>query len=322
MYKKSFRPFRRLTFIVLLFFIFAGTAVYFFVPSFSRTKSSSRTHASSGNAYSPVYGITLNHLTAKNEKSVLTAIRHMHVRPTVRVVMSPNRSAAYYLPLLKKLHSCATILLCPCDSSYMKDFPSVSAYQKRFDDCADTLAPYVDIWEIGNEVNGEGWLGADSQSVSDRCYAAWKDIHNRKMATELTPYAFAPHAQSISMEKWMKTYIPHDMRLGLNFVLVSYYDADNQGKHENWQQMFSRLTTIFPHAALGFGECGYPAPHDADASCLTQIDAYYHLPKMCPHYVGGGFWWYWQTDCVPYCHNAAFLRIDNDCRWMKSTFTE
>ena len=271
------------------------------------------------NTSSALYGITLNDLTKDNVDEITEALGDMGVRPTVRVVMNPGQGAEEYRPLLEKIHKKADIMLCPCDSSYMKQYKTTAEYQARFADCISLLWDDVDIWEIGNEVNGEGWLGVDAQAVSERIYAVWAQIQERGGITELTPYAFAPGDQSVTMEDWMKKYIPEDMRAGLDYVLVSYYDDDNEGRHEDWDVMFRKLEALFPNAHVGFGECGFPQPHVADSAFKAQVKAYYQMPRLSERYVGGYFWWYWQQDCLPK-ENSGFSWIAGGCDWMKKNY--
>ena len=264
----------------------------------------------------PMYGITCNQITTSNLNQVLLSIQKMSVKPTVRVVLDPSKKALYYRPILKKLHIYAFVMICPCDSSYFSQYPTVKAYQSRYKECVKAFARYVDIWEVGNEVNGEGWLGGTKQSIADRVYSAYNYLHRKGYKTELTPYMFAQGDQFMTMEAWLNRYIPLDMKKGINYVLVSYYDCDNQGKHENWSKMFRNLYKMFPNASLGFGECGYATPHKANSDFDKQMDRYYKMKKYNKRYVGGYFWWYYQEDCVPYSGNTRWKRLNQDIVWM------
>jgi hypothetical protein len=268
----------------------------------------------------PVYGVTLSDPLADNLDEIVQALSRLPVKPTARVVLNRAHPARDYLPALKRIHRVAYVLLCPCDSTEMKDYPTVKAYRARFRDCADTLSACTDIWEIGNEVNGEGWLGGTAETVSARIQAAYREIKGRGLCTELTPYQFRPGDQSMSMEDWLRRYLPAKMRNGLDYVMVSYYDADNGGEHEDWKKMFASLARLFPRAKLGFGECGFPDPCGDAAAFTAQLNRYYRLPKLAARYVGGYFWWYWQEDCVPSEHNARWTSFRDGCAWMKQNW--
>ncbi|WP_315601972.1 hypothetical protein, partial [Treponema socranskii] len=209
---------------------------------------------------------------------------------------------------------------CPCDSEDMKRYKTVKAYTARFADCALHLAPYVDIWEVGNEINGEGWLGGTNALNAQKVYAAWAYLHSRGYKTALTAYMFKPGDQSMTMEAWLAKYVPADMKAALDYVLVSYYDEDNDGEHEDWNTVFENLYRLFPDSLLAFGECGFASPHKAGNDFNKQADAYYLMPPYNDRYVGGYFWWYWQEDCVPHQNNPRWQKMYDDFYRMKELY--
>ena len=99
------------------------------------------------------------------------------------------------------------------------------------------------------------------------------------------------------------------MRNHLDHVLISYYDDDNDGVHDDWQSVFDQLAVIFPDSRIGFGECGFSEPHAYDKVFAQQVTAYYGLKPFNDHYEGGYFWWYWQQDCLPCEDNQAWKMI-------------
>ncbi len=91
------------------------------------------------------------------------------------------------------------------------------------------------------------------------------------------------------MKGWLQTYLPEDLKQGIDYVLVSYYDDDNDGYQPNWQQVFAELETLFSRAKLGIGECGTPSEHAPMARKLQLFRHYYAMPQYTPRYVGGTF---------------------------------
>ena len=268
----------------------------------------------------PLYGITLDALSLSSIDAVTEAIRALPVKPTARVVIDADTRPSDFIPLLSRLHDVAYIMLCPCDSEDMKRYKTVEAYTSRFADCVRYLAPHVDIWEIGNEINGEGWLGGTHAFNARKAYAAWAYLNGRGFATALTAYMFKPGDQSMTMEAWLTTYVPADMKDAIVYVLISYYDEDNDGEHDDWNAVFENLYTLFPHSFFGFGECGFVSPHRAGNAFNKQAAAYYLMAPYNDRYVGGYFWWYWQEDCVPHKNNPRWQTMyDNFCR-MKERF--
>jgi hypothetical protein len=255
--------------------------------------------------------------TSANRSAIITALQACPVKPTVRIVMDKTQTPGGYASLFQAIHNVAYVMACPVDSDYMLSYKTVDAYRQRFVDSVAALEPYVDLWEIANEINGEGpnagqgtasdpaWMGNGTtarQFNANKMYAAYSYLHSLGLKTVLTPYEFAPdcgyNGNTPTMEAWLKTYVPADMKAGIDYVMVSYYEDDNFGYQPNWQSVFNSLQTIFPTARLGFGECGNTSDNATTQSKIAMVHRYYQKPKYVPNYVGGYFWWNWVQDCV------------------------
>jgi hypothetical protein len=61
------------------------------------------------------------------------------------------------------------------------------------------------------------------------------------------------------MLTWAQANVPAQMKQGLDYVLVSYYnDSCSPSQPEpNWQTLFANLSAMFPNAKVGFGEVGW-----------------------------------------------------------------
>jgi len=86
-----------------------------------------------------------------------------------------------------------------------------------------------------------------------------------------------------------------NMKEGLDYVWVSYYEDDCNGYQPEWQNVMDSLHSIFPNSKIGIGECG---TEDSSLKAL-YMQKYYTLNVTTPNFVGGGFWWYYLQDCVP-----------------------
>ena len=293
---------------------------FYFLTVFMLIFSTLGIHAQTPKIHSPLYGITLDAVSASSINKIIDAVKALPVKPTARVVIDTGSKPEDFAPLLAQLHEVSYILLCPCDSFDMKLYKTVESYTERFADCVEHLASYTDIWEVGNEINGEGWLGGTDELTGQKAYAAWKYVHERGFTAALTAYMFKPGSQSMTMEEWLEKFIPSDMKNALDYVLVSYYDKDNEGLHEDWDDMFSNLYKMFPNSLLGFGECGFANPHSIGRSFNAQADAYYRMKPYNDRYIGGYFWWYWQEDCVPHKKNLRWQKIADNFLWMKENY--
>lgn len=94
---------------------------------------------------------------------------------------------------------------------------------------------------------------------------------------------------------WAETNVPAEMKEGLSYVFVSFYEDDCKGPTPDWPAVFRRLARMFPRASLGFGECGTAHPGLKEA----YLNRYYGIRVDEPRFVGGYFWWYFSQDMVP-----------------------
>ena len=265
-----------------LFYLF----VFYFFFNFS-----SNLLATEIKAQEKLYGITIDDGWYDDVKieDIIDGIKNLPVKPVVRIVMSKDIKPKDYVSLFSKVHKVAYIMAQPVDSFEMNTYKNIESYRNRFEDSYRYLKDYVDIWEIGNEVNGEEWIKEN-------------------------PYYFPPEENEISMENWLKKYIPVDMKNGLDYVFVSYYEDDNEGFQPKWKDVFISLEKIFPNSKLGIGECGNTSQNATKQSKIKMINRYYSMPKYTDNFIGGYFWWYWVQDCVPYKNNEVWSEILNNMR--------
>ena len=161
---------------------------------------------------------------------------------------------------------------------------------------ADALGDEIDIWEIGNEVNGE-WTGSRSK-VAAKITAAYNYVKssNHKTALTLSYNENCYGDEKNKMFAWSQAYIPGYMKEGLDYVFVSYYDENCQQESPDWETVFDSLHTIFPNSKLGIGECGTKNKNDKEVT----MKKFYRMGVQRQDFVGGYFWWYYKKDCVPY----------------------
>jgi hypothetical protein len=224
-------------------------------------------------------------------------------RPTIRVVFDPV-AASCYVSAVQAFDQYGYTMGELIDSSAMAQ-TSLSEVQSRVASYVATLGSTVDIWEIGNEVNGN-WLGSDVPAKVEAMYTAVKAAGYQ---TELTLYYQPPQTVSpgYDMIPWEENLnnIPESMHQGLNYVLVSYYETDNDNirpTQAEWDAIFKQLATDFPNAKVGFGEIGLDNP--VTSATLDQAESilgYYYTLEFpdIPQYTRACFWWYAAEDFVP-----------------------
>ncbi|HEY1660429.1 MAG TPA: hypothetical protein VGG14_18900 [Candidatus Sulfotelmatobacter sp.] len=215
------------------------------------------------------------------------------------------------------------------DSSYQGCFTQSTA-QSRWTDYVTTLGSYVDVWEVGNEINGN-WLDSqdaggvgkiscpwttpkttDADVVQDMINA-YNTVKSAGKLAELTLYYPGMGSGCDSPAKfdpitWTEANVPPNMRNGLEYVLVSYYHQDcNSGADPTaaqWGTFFSQVQNLFPNAKVGFGEWGYSSKKLTGNSLTTNLNEGYGMgPYPLPfsaNFASGVFFWEWGDTAVPY----------------------
>jgi hypothetical protein len=281
------------------------------VVSFAALFAAVPTHA----AASPVYGVTIDKI-AKTPR-IVEALAALPERPTTRVYLEPHRDASYYAPALAQIHTVGDVMGELLDSSDEKSL-STDAYQSRVTEYLSALSGSVDIWEVGNEVNGN-WTGP-YETVSAKLSEAYRDVAGAGGRSALTLYenSFGPeHCGDGESEptpvQFTERWVPADVAAGLDYVLLSYYPTQCGGRMPGGAEVaaeLKRLHALYPNAKLGFGEVGLPHPASkrkvGEATAIMRWA--YSLDPGLTYYVGGYFWWYgWQDALKPKARLSAAL---------------
>ena len=178
----------------------------------------------------------------------------------------------------------------------------------------------IDIYEIGNELNGE-WVGANQSEIDAKVLAAYEVVEEE--------YASLNLRSAIALNYWPSsncyaypweataTYagnMPSKIRNGVDYVFLSFYETACSPRaypsNANFISIFNTLKSIFPNAKIGMGEIGAQGSADGvpepDFSEKQRIaNRYYGMhsalkSSLGDRYVGGYFWWYYYQDAVPY----------------------
>lgn len=243
----------------------------------------------------PIYGVTTD--DGYNVGPLIDSVSSLPKKVVTRIVFDPRVPATEYLPGVTAVYDASYVMGELLDSYAMKSY-SKTDYIRRAKEYLNKLGGVVDIWEVGNEVNGE-WLGTTS-SIIAKISGAFDVLKQAGKVTALTLYYNAGcEAPGREMFAWTNANIPARMKTGLDYVWVSYYEDDCFGLQPNWQDVFSRLALMFPNSKLGIGEMGTLDP----ARKQEMLAKYYKLSKpgaiTAPRFVGGYFYWYYRQDMVP-----------------------
>ncbi|MFM8313841.1 MAG: hypothetical protein ACKOA8_06110 [Deltaproteobacteria bacterium] len=239
-----------------------------------------------------LYGVTIDSISSL--PATLDALSSLSKKPMTRIVFDEWQPATLYTSAVSQIYSKSYVLGEILDSSAMKQY-SLAQYKARTSEYLKAMYSTVDLWEVGNEINGE-WLGGTSAVVA-KMSAAFDLVKAKNAKTALTLY-YNPDCwakPSHEMFRWATQNIPDRMKTGLDYVLVSYYEEDCNNYQPDWQNVMSRVAQLFPNSKVGIGECGTRDP--AKKAALSK--QYYSLKLNIPSFIGGYFWWYFKQDMVP-----------------------
>lgn len=271
----------------------------------------------------PIHGVTVDDKNDLRKDAflakVLESLTHLSVKPTVRIVYAPGNkkgpfSANSYMDATRQIKSVGYVFGQPVDSFYMRCF-TPSEYLNRFKNYVTTLGPSVDIWEVGNEINGE-WLFGNTRRCSPKAAVSsttqadvvtkmtetYDYLKSQGKVTALTLYYNTPCRRPAANEMfaWADANIPVRMKTGLDYLFVSYYEVDCQGYKPDWDRVFGQLATMFPNSKLGISEFGWSNKRKPDAVIRDLVQRHYAVHPNVSNWVGGGFYWEFAIDMVPY----------------------
>jgi hypothetical protein len=262
--------------------------------------------------YEPIMGVTVDDIS--NPYVIKKSLSSLSRRPFARIVFDEYMQPSYYKNTVADFHTVAGIMGMILDSYYVKEY-SQKDYEQRTRDYVNTMAEQVDIWEVGNEINGE-WLG---QGAIDKAVAAYEIVKAAGEPAALTLYYNGIYANGEptanncwekpehQMQVWAENNVPEHMKKGLDWILVSFYEEDCENISPDWPRIFDDLHDIFPNSKLGFGEVGSSESSQKE----TIFRRYYGMDRIRPEFIGGFFWWYFNEDMVP--NNSKMWDLLNDC---------
>ena len=262
-----------------------------------------RAAASPPTPAAPLYGVTIDRLAGID--SVVAAERSLPERPITRVYFAASEPASYYGSAVPLLHSVGQVMGELLDSSDAASI-STSAFQSHVESYLHVLGSSVDLWEVGNEVNGN-WTGPYAAGAA-KLTEAYDDVAGTGGRTALTLYAneYGPDhcgdgTAELTPVQYSERYVPSAVRHGLTDVFESYYPTqcgDTYPTDARVGAELRRLHSLYPDAHLGFGEVGLPhaVTRRTLATGQSVMDWAYGLDPGLPCYVGGYFWWYASED--------------------------
>lgn len=240
----------------------------------------------------------------------------------VRIVFQNGTDAAYYADAVGQLRNVSYIFGQLYDSTALKA-ATIADCQQRTRDFLSTYGESIDIYEIGNELNGE-WVGNSQAEIDAKVTAIYNVIKNEfsslniKVAITLNYWPTSNYyAQPWEDTKTYAQNMSATLKNGADYLLLSFYETAGNPiyypTNQDFAAIFGFLGTVFPNAKVGIGEIGAQGkvdglPSDPTLAEKQRIANRYYgmhnavkslLGNMSDRYVGGYFWWYYYQDCVP-----------------------
>jgi hypothetical protein len=265
----------------------------------------------------PLYGVTADDVSGIPQ--LAAGLRNLPEVPTTRLYFDTKEPAAYYAAAVNALRPVSYLMGELLDSSDEAGI-TASAYRTRVNSYLAAFGNKVDVWEIGNEVNGN-WTGS-YPAVAAKLTGAYTDVAAAGKRSALTLYynvGCGDGPAELDPLAFSRSYVPAAVRDGLGYVLLSYYEGDCRGIRPSaatWTAYFRHLHALYPHALLGFGEVGLKHPVTAKTrpAATSMIPYYYGLSIKLRYFAGGYFWWYFTEDGLPYATGPLWGVLGNGLR--------
>ncbi len=200
----------------------------------------------------------------------------------------------------------------------------------RFKSFIDAL-PDVDVWEIGNEVNG-GWTSA---GIAERVRAAAEYAKSKGKRTLLTLFwqigtatgetSNENNSQDCATDLfgWIEAKLPPSTRDLVDYATLSVY-MEQAPLGLAFEPVMDRIAAAFPKSRVGLGELDYWCQEgeesdlwwyadesDVAAARELVLDQYYRASLAIGRSIGGCFWWYFaDTSSDPDWTDGLSARIE------------
>lgn len=257
-------------------------------------------------------GVTVDDVS--DLSGLVASFRRLPVAPVTRLYFDVTLPPAAYAAAVRALRPVSYLMGELLDSSEETSI-TTAAYQRRVSAYLDAFGAAIDIWEIGNEVNGN-WTGP-YPVVDAKLTVAYRLVAARHLRSALTLYdntACGDGPGELSPLAFSRRYVPAYVRDGVSYVFLSYYEDQCGGRRPSagaWTAAFRCLHALYPRAMVGFGEIGLTAPvaRATLSAARSLVRYYYGLRVPLPYYAGGYFWWYYAEDCLPYATRPLWQAI-------------
>ncbi|MDO4258446.1 MAG: hypothetical protein Q4C87_02880 [Actinomycetaceae bacterium] len=258
-------------------------------------------------------GITI--ASHDNLDEIIEAVENLSSPPTVRIVVDSSEKPSDIRPLVDGLDPHAQLMMTVVDSTQMAQL-SAEDIRQRTTAFIDVYASQVDVWEIGNELNGQ-WVGDNPQAINEKVSAASKVVEAAGERSAITLNYW--HSADCYSKEWEETIsysqtLPDEVMKHLDLLMLSVYETAcspiQRPNARDLARTFIAIGEQAPRAQLAIGEFGAqgvedgmernPTPQYKADIARRYMSMNAELTQLVGRrFVGGWFWWYFAEDAVP-----------------------
>ena len=244
------------------------------------------------------------------------AIDALPFTATVRLVTDPERGPDDYQEAITALSSQARLVVQLVDSTAMAGL-GVEEARSRARAFVERYAGQVEVWEVGNEVNG-AWAGTGPQEINAKVLAMAEQVRAAGEPTAITVNLWSRpdcYEEEWEDEAAYLATVPAPLAGAIDYAFLSAYetacDPVQRPSAAEVGDALEALGAAFPNARLGIGEIGAQRGEDSDSGHIISeptrdekiavarrwIGMNGQLAqRFGDRYVGGWFWWYFRQD--------------------------
>lgn len=258
----------------------------------------------------PLRGVTV--ASVEDLERTLGALDAFSFRPATRLVLDVEHGPEHYARAVRELSARGPLMAELVDSSQLAGLGLAEA-RSRAAAFAEAFGAQVDIWEVGNEINGE-WAGRNPKEILAKVSAMAEEAVARGGAIALTFNLWTSrdcYAKPWEAQEAFIREIPARLAGGVDYVFLSAYETVCEPPQRPDAALVSEalasLGRVFPRARLGMGEIGAqgvedglkrdPSAEEKRALARRWISMDAELARrLGERYVSGWFWWYFVED--------------------------
>jgi len=254
------------------------------------------------------WGVTVDRTTdyVNVIQSVSDMVENVPTDAYARIVFDEFVPATHYDAIVAAAQAAGVTVVGQILDSTSLPYYTLAQFQARVQEYVGHF-PQIDIWEIGNEVNGE-WLGTQVREKIEYAagYIKSADPGDTTMLTFFWQMGTADQASN-TLFQWIADNVSPALTANLNVIALSTWigGAPFGIAHD---EVFERINAIFPAQTVVMGELGYWSRGTTKAwwwrsrdnpttTVRRALAEHMYLANLAfPYSDGGVFWWYYYQE--------------------------